>query len=580
MTKNLDLTRISENLTPKERVLLMVHDDVEEQKTGKGVLTDADKHALTEGWTPKNNYEVDEYNKFNKGWRMMGFAEIDAQTTFLNAQSTYFQEKQMSNFLLLYPLFRDAKNWVDSLDNIKPVSIDQALEIVKRQREVKLKGGLEFDRAVYQLAFENLSKDLQEDLETLYPEIKYETDYLDEEEIIAGLFGGKEKLAIEDKNKLADLIIKKSYNQYAKEYQFFHYFASIPIKEVVKRWMKKRGIQPETLPADEEFQNAFTKISEEKNLNSEEAIIDWTAENIAEAISDYARKHQTTVEVELKEVCLEWIDEGLLDNYQPLFKSTDTKTCNGTTKLPCNLIFKEWIEAKTKAKNILDNLISEGKLKREGDTLTGGSLYNFKGDYQFIKEHNKYVDLYDANLGIVYADDDPEHKKAHLDREFLITEIGEDGKPSGINFSQIAMARIKGFFEMLGFVKESEINGERIIEFKDENFNELMRNTITSLKELYSALLTFRELFRKLSKVYEVDLTFKIDEWVKQTEKFIDSHNEVLKLATKKDFMEMRSKNTVRFKDDWFIDKSKISSDEERTMRYFKEFEGILKEDF
>jgi hypothetical protein len=568
------------NLTPKERVLIIVQNEVEERKTGKTILSEAEKHSLSEGWTPANNNEVGEYNRFIDGWRIEGFAELDAQSAFMDAQTNYFQEKQASNFLLLYPLFRDTKGWVERLNDIKLVNINQALEVVKKQREVKLKDGLEFDRAVYQLAFESLGKEFQEDLETLFPEVKYETDYLDEEEIIASLFSGKEKLTTEDKNKLADLIIKKSYNQYAKEYQFFHYFASIPIKDIVKRWMKKRGVKPETLPEDERFQKAFAKASEEKKLNPEEAIIDWTAENIAETVSDYAGKHRTTVEAELKEVCLEWLEEGMLDDYEPLFKSPDTETCNGVTKLPSNVIFKEWIKAKARAKRTLDNLVSEGKLKREGDTLTGDSLYNFKGDYQFIKEHNEHVDRYDANLGIVYADNDPDHKGVHLDRELLVTEVDENGKPCGISFYQMAMARVKGYFKEMGFVKETVTDKERVIEFEEEVYSDLMISTTEGLKHYYSILLKFRELFEKLSKIYEIDLTDKIDNYIARTEKFIDDHNWILEQTIKKGFDEMRTKKVVRFKEDWFIDKTKIEPDKEEVAVYFKKLEEELGEDF
>jgi hypothetical protein len=578
MSKDLNLARISENLTPKERVLLVVHNDVEEQKTGKAVLSDAEKHSLTEGWTPKTNFEVNQYNLYIRGWRTTGFAEIDAQTAFLNAQLTYFQEKQISNFLLIYPAFRELKRWVERLDDIKLVKIDQALEIIKKQREVKLEGGLDYSRAVYQLAFESLSKELQEDLLILFPDAKYETDYLDEEEAIANLFDGKEKLTTEENNKLAGLIVKKSYNQYAKEYQFWHYFASIPIKEIAKKWVNKRKIKLETLPEDERFKKAFDAVSKDKKLTTEEALLDYTAENITGAINDYAAKHQTTVDAELKAVCLEWLDNGLLNEHVPLFKSTDTVTCNGVTKLSSDVIYKEWIKTKTKAKITLDSLISAGKLSKKGNIVTGDSLYSFKGNYQFTKEHNEYVDRYDPNLGILYADDDPEQKGVHLDRELLITNLDEDGKPLALNFSQISIARIKSYIELMEFVKETEVNGERVIEFEDNSSNELIKNTTEELKKYYSTLLTFRDLFEKLSKVYEVDLTVKIDKWVEGIEKFIDSHNFILKQASRKDFEEMRTKKVVRFKDNLFIEKSEIQKDDKFASDYFKEFEEILNE--
>ena len=178
----------------------------------------------------------------------------------------------------------------------------------------------------------------------------------------------------------------------------------------------------------------------------------------------------------------------------------------------------------------------------------------------------------------MYADDDPEQKGVHLDRELLITNLDEDGKTLALNFSQISIARIKSYIELMEFVKETEVNGERVIEFEDNSLNELIKNTTEELKKYYSTLLTFRDLFEKLSKVYEVDLTVKIDNWVEGIEKFIDSHNFILKQASKKDFEEMRTKKVVRFKDNLFIDKLEIKPNKELLSDYYKEVEELLNE--
>jgi len=582
--KNLNNALQKGNLTPKERVLLLVHDAVKKETTGKGVLSETEKHAISDGWQPANNEQVKEYNRYHKGWRTAGFAELDAQTAFLDTQIIYFEERQASNHLLLYPFFRDAKKWVERLDDVMPVDINRALEIAKKQREVKLKDGLDFDYAVYQLAFESLPKPLQEDLQTEYEEVAYDHQYLDEEEILYDLFKGKDKLTAEDKEKLADMIVKRAYNKFAKEWQLWHYFASIPRKEIARRWMDKRGITPTPLTDETDkqaFEFAREKIQEVRKIqiSPEEAEKELFAENLRDTLLDYAKDHKTTVEAELKAVTLEWLDHGLLDEYTPMFKATDTKAYNGETKLPHNELFKKWIEAKAEARNTLDRLIKEGQLKREGDTITGESLYSFKGNYQFIKKQKEHIDEYQANLGIVYADDDPEHKGQHLDRELLITTVDKDGK-RGFNFSQIAMARIKGYFDTMEFVKEIEVNGERVIEFTSDNFRDLMIRTTGGLKKHYAILITFRELFKRLSKTYNIDLTYKINKWIKVTEEFIDNHNKAIEEATKKPHTEIMDKKKIRLKDDLFIDKAKIQPDQERVKEYFKDLEDTLGEDF
>lgn len=577
---DLNLTRVSEALTPKERVLLLVRDDVEKEKTGKGTLTDAEKHTLSQGWQPTTNEQAKEYNRYNRGWQIAGCAQLDAQTAFLNMEVTYFQEKQAGNFLLMYPIVREAKRWADRLDTIKMVNVDQALAIVKKQREVKIKEGLDYDYAVYQLAFESLSPDLQKDLEILYEEVAYEHQYLDQEEVIANLFGGKDELTDGDKEKLAGLIVKSGYNDFAKEWQFWHYFGSIPLKEIGKRWLIKRGIKPE-VPPETEFTEAMAKAAEVKRLSPEQALEEYAGENIAEWVAAYANDHKTTIEAELKAVALEWLNQGLLEQYEPLFKSKDHKTYNGITKRPHDELYKEWIRAKAKARETVDRLVKEGRLKKESNILTGESIYSFDGDHQFIKREKEHIDTYDANLGIVYADDDPEHKGEHLDRELLITDVDKSGKPYGINFSQVAIKHLRSYFDAVGIVKETEVNGERLIEFSEEHFNELVRNTTAGLNKDYATLLAFKDIFDRLSKTYGVDVAYKIDGWLKVAERFINSHNETLEFAIKKDFEEMHTRKVVKFKDDLFIRKEEIKSDFSGTVgEYIKELEETLGEGF
>ncbi|MGH7141799.1 MAG: hypothetical protein ACREGH_04180, partial [Minisyncoccia bacterium] len=60
--KKLTAALANGDLRPKERVLLLVHDRVAKDKTGKEILSEADKHALQDGWRPEDNQQVDEYN--------------------------------------------------------------------------------------------------------------------------------------------------------------------------------------------------------------------------------------------------------------------------------------------------------------------------------------------------------------------------------------------------------------------------------------------------------------------------------------------------------------------------------------
>ena len=585
--KNLTNALQKGNLTAKERVILLVHNAVKEEREGKGILAEAEKHALSDGWQPTNNEQVREYNRYMKAWRTVGFAELDAQTTFLETQSFYNQEKQATSHLLLYPFFRNAKEWFERLDTILPVNVKRALEIIEKQKQVKLESGMDFDYAVYQLAYELTDKQTQEDLKTLYEEVAYDHQYLDQEEALYNLLNGKDSLTTADKEKLATMIVRAGYNSFAKKWQFWHYYASIPLKEIGKRWLDKRGIKPTEPTGEREkttLDRARKRVEEVRGeqITPEEALKEYTAENLETTITEYATAHNTTVDDELKAVVLEWIDEGLLTDYEPIYKSTSTQTHNGKTKQPHNEVFTKWLEAKTKAKATLEGLVKEGKLAREGDTITGESLYTFTGDYDFIKKHKEYIDRYDANLGIVYEDDDPEHKGRHIDRELLICDTDEAGKVRPLSMFDMAKSNLEGYFDVMGLVTETEEKGERVISFKEDVFNEIVRNTTELLRNNYAILLAFKAIFDRATKTYRIDLSYKINRWIGEAEGFIDSHNQALQTATERRFYEIQSKKKVRIKEDWYIDKEKIQAQpsHERVKGYFKEFEDTLGSDF
>ncbi len=69
------------NLTPRERYILLIQNDVERAKTGKEILTEADKAAL-ENWKAKEDWEAHEWNRLNEGWKYTGRMEIEAELSY------------------------------------------------------------------------------------------------------------------------------------------------------------------------------------------------------------------------------------------------------------------------------------------------------------------------------------------------------------------------------------------------------------------------------------------------------------------------------------------------------------------
>lgn len=580
MRKNITALLQKGDIKPKERVLLLVANQVSEERDGKSILTEADKHALSEGWTPKDNNEVREYNRFNEGWRLAVFAEMDAQTTFLITKAEHFRKYIITTELNLYPFYREQLNIVERLKNIKVVDIKEAIEITKKQREQKLKNGIDFDYAIYQLAFESLSDDFKKDLKTLYDEVEYEHQYLDQEETIANLLNGKNELTKEAKEKLAELIANKSYNKYAEKYQLYHYFAGIPLAEVARYFLASKGVK---IKGKQLAQNQQADDEDSK-----------THADIQKVIEDYARDNKVKIEAILKEACLKWLDGDLLEQYTPLVLSESKDTYSGDTKHPHNEIFKEWLKAKEKARATIQKLIDKGELKTEetgqDKTITGESLYNFKSDFEFVKDFKKQVDEYNANLGIVYKDGDPEHKGEHLDQELLIADKDKDGKPAIVSIFGMSVKRIESGLQP-HFFKEVEKNGKAYLEFKDEGMEKMFKKIRESLISGYAKLLAFEDIFNRLSKTYDTDLTGKIKNWRESVSEFIDQHNDALKRATGQklwggeDNEEAESwlieqRGVLKTKDDLFIDKEKIKPNKDGLKSYYTKFKDALGDDF
>ena len=608
MRKNISNLLQKGNLTPKERYLLLIQADVIEATTNKKTLTEADKEALT-SWQAKTSNEAREWNRYNEGWKLSGRAGLEAEMIYWQTRTDHYRKNIIDMDLQFYPYYREQLNALQTLKKIKVVDIKEAVEITNKQREQQLKGGVDFDYAIYQLAFESLSDDLKKDLKTLYDEVEYDTEYLDSEEIIANLFNGKDTLTEKAKEKIAELVAERGYNKFAKEYQFYHYFADIPIMEIAKRWVKEKGIKLsqkqydrlekikaglrekiEKAKKDKETQETALKV--EKNLKERDKSSgeNWLLEdNIEEILEYYARDNKITVKDIIKEACLRWLDEGLLiSDYSPIFNDEGKDTYNGDTKHTHSKIFKEWLKAKDKARETLKSLITKGDLKTADKTgqdkiITGDSLYNFKSDYKFVKDFKERVDKYQPNLGLVYADDDPKQKGDHLDRELLIADKDKDGKPAVISMFGMSIKKIEAQFNR-NFFTETKKDGETYLEFKSDEVEKVFKEIREDLIKSYARLLAFSKVFKRLSKTYEAEIDYALKERVKNVSDFIDQHNEHLENALE----DTRGfgvgfglyKKPLKTKDDLFINRDGILPDTEILTSWTQKFEDILGDDF
>ena len=488
------------------------------------------------------------------------------------------------------------------------VDINEAVAITKKQRDQKLKNGIDFDYAIHQLAFEGLSDEIRKDILILDEEAEYEPSYLEDEETIANLLNGKEELDKEAKEKYAELVASRSYNEFAKEYQLHGAFASLPIMDIAKKWAKDKGIKPRQKDYEwlEKIKGGLKRKGLEKKFEQDikqKSDEEWLLEeNLKEILEDYARDNKTTIKKILKETLLKWLEDGL--PYPPLVISEDKKTYGEDTKLPHNELFKEWLKAKAEARATLQKLIDKGELKVREQTpdetgqdrlfergrekflkhsdkvITGESLYSFKGDFEFIKEFKERVERYDANAGLIYADDDPEHTGDNLDRELLIAERDKDGKVNVISIFGRAIDTIERHFETTRYFKETTKDGETYLEFKSEGIKEAFTSAVESIKDGYAKLLAFSEIFKKLNKIYEAETDHLLKQRLGQVSEFIDQHNFYLDNALE-DLAGFGVgfglyKKPLKTRENLYIEKEKIAPHKETLAEWKQRFSEVF----
>ncbi|MDL1953051.1 hypothetical protein FBR07_02625 [Candidatus Uhrbacteria bacterium UHB] len=499
MKKNLTSLLQKGNLTPKERCQMFVQNVVTEEREGKGFLSDADKYALVEGWHPKDNYEIREYNKYNGAWRTALLAEIDAQTAYLRAQNAHLRAEVAATYYML----------ADGELAKKRSNKDDLNTILENT-------GLIHEYVTYRYAFDLMDGELRQDLLKLYPDIETESDYLTSELALYELLGDKGEATDEAKDEIADLISKRAFNKYAaalaekkpsdfiKPWSFHGYFADIPLLEVAKKWAEYEGID---LPDKQDDDVALEKL-------------------LVEKITGCAEERKTSVGELIKRATRKWLDEGLLEEHAPLFLSDKHETVNdASTKLPHKAVFKRWLEAKTKAEQKIQQMIDDGELEtriitdnifgieRKHETILGKSLYPMKGDYKFVTDYKNQAEAF---------------------------------MPVGTLFD---------------IIKRGDLMNE------------------------YALLLGFQDIFARLSKIYDVDLTEKVNIYLEKIRHDINMLNDGLRFIKDKFGSEAYMLYDCRYFMDapqanFVIDPDGIEPAKDRLKIYYDEFEKVLGDEF
>ena len=608
--KNLPSIIRNGNLTPREKYILLIQNDVHKAKTGKEILTPADKDAL-ENWKAKDNTEAKEWNRLNDGWKYTGRMEIEAEFAYKDAQVAHMSQLPIILKLFSYPISSKMRGCIKTLKRLKKVTIDEAVKIAGMQKAEKLKEGMDFDYAVYQLAFERLTPEDKERMNELYPDVEADHQYLDQEEIIANLFNGTKELTPEAQEKLASLVAECSYNKFAKEYQLFHYFACIPVIEVARYFLKSYGVEIKSklLAKNQESDDEDDNICDE----------------VTKAMLEYATEHGTTIEKMLKEGVLKGLS-GLFERYTPLIVSNDaellhrwlSKKAEATTLLCKHVDFgeltlrehddKETTRQKLYSKGLYDSeheaakkmfeninmeVTGKGEIDEkkaferfDGAVITGDSLYTFKENYEFVKDFKERVDKYDPNLGIVYAENDPEQKGNHLDQELLICGLDGSGEANFFSLYGMSINMLSNLIESDCFFEEEVEDGITYLKFDNAEMERLFRERQTEVVAGYAKLLAYEGILKRIAKIYEVDATYHISERVKMLRSYMEQNNEAIYQATntgedklnKNRVGFFKRKDVLQMKENLIVDVDSIKPDLKSVEDHEQKLKAILDE--
>ncbi len=539
------------NLTPHERYSLLVQNEINKAKMGKSILTLADEQAL-ENWKAKTNEEAEEWNSFNDAWKHSGRVEIEAEFIFKDAQISYMAQLPILLNLSDYPIFHRMSRHIDMLENIKTVSIKQAIEIADKQRVAKLQEGMDFDYVVYRLAFESLTESEKKIMFELYPDIETDHRYLDQEEIIFNLFDGKEILNPGAKEKLATFVAERAYNNFAKEYQLYHYFACLSLLDVAKHFLSIKNIE----------------IDEGKDVY----------DNVLKAITIYSRKVGVSVKDLLKESVLHWIDNGMFDDCRPLVISNQSD------------LLANWINKKDAAEKLLLKYVNEGVLKikivgsDDKRVISGESLYAWQTNYKFVQQFQQRVDEYEPNLGIVYDEKDLDRTGNNLDRELLICTLNSKGGLTALSPYGISVAILSGLADGLNLFEEKLIDGRERLSFKSDVYRKTFLDCCNSIIDKYSKMLALDILMKKLAKIFDADMDYHVQRRLSLIRDCLEHINKAIRLATNVDQAEesttslniLRRPNKLIFEDFPLIDIDNIKPDLEFAKEHEEKFRKIL----
>lgn len=377
--KNLSNILRRSSITPFERIKTLVHNDIHKEKTGESLLSESEIYVLRDSWNPRA-IEAKEYNRYAKMVRIEDTMKMDAQMFLHRAEIALLRNQRvLDSFTFRTTLLKV----LSEQEFLKDIPREESLEFLTQHTY------LEYKKLLHIFTFNNLPKEIQDDLTLLDDCIAYDKRYLDEEVFLYERFKDGAELSKQDKDLIIDRIYSGMYYEGAKKIKnsisekdgfiLHNFFAELPTKDIFKKIANDIHIKYK----DEDFENT-----------------------VLLGLEEYTKSKNISIEFLVKDALSSWLDEGLFVNdYSPTFMSERFDTWNGDAKKNHKELFIAWYAELKKSEQFFQSLFDTKKLKKETieieilgmkrtlEIINGDSLFNCKEDLPFISEYKQQAEM-------------------------------------------------------------------------------------------------------------------------------------------------------------------------------------------
>ncbi len=377
--KNLSNILRRSSITPFERVKTLVHNDIHKEKTGESMLSDSEVYVLRDSWNPRA-IEAKEYNRYVGIVRLENTMKMDAQMFLNRAEIALLRNQRvLDSFVFNATLLRV----LAEQEFLKDIPREESMQFLAEHTY------FEYKKLLHIFTFNNLPKEIQNDLLLLDEYANCDKRYLEDEVFLYERFKDGTKLSKQDKDLIIGRIYSGMYYEGAKKikkstsekdgFLIHHFFGELPVEDIFKKMAYDAHIQYD----DSDFES-----------------------KVLSGLEEYAKSKNISMESLVKDAISRWLDEGLFVNdYSPIFMSERFNTWNGNTKKNHKELFTAWYTELKKSEQVFQSLFDAKKLekgsveieilgmKKTLEIVTGTSLLACKENLFFISEYKRQVEM-------------------------------------------------------------------------------------------------------------------------------------------------------------------------------------------